>query len=50
MSSYMRMVFEDHFVHGDLHPGNIMLHLDPPRVGASVCTLVVRFVHARVCV
>jgi len=25
MSSYMRMIFKDSFIHGDLHPGNIML-------------------------
>ncbi|CAE8587265.1 unnamed protein product [Polarella glacialis] len=28
LSSYMRMVFRDNFIHGDLHPGNIMVQLD----------------------
>jgi len=25
MAAYMRMIFNDRFIHGDLHPGNIML-------------------------
>jgi len=29
MSAYMRMIFNDAFIHGDLHPGNIMLQLRP---------------------
>lgn len=28
MAAYMRMIFSDAFIHGDLHPGNIMLRLD----------------------
>jgi len=35
MSAYMRMVFNDHFLHGDLHPGNIMLDLRPKAEEAS---------------
>lgn len=27
MSCYMRMIFNDKFIHGDLHPGNIMLEI-----------------------
>lgn len=30
MACYMRMIFVDAFVHGDLHPGNIMLHMHAP--------------------
>lgn len=29
MALYMRMIFQDQFIHGDLHPGNIMLQLRP---------------------
>lgn len=27
----LQMMLVDNFVHADLHPGNIMVHLDPPR-------------------
>jgi aarF domain-containing kinase len=27
IGSYMRMIFHDNFIHGDLHPGNVMLQL-----------------------
>ncbi|CAE7186990.1 abkC, partial [Symbiodinium pilosum] len=27
LAAYMRMIFKDHFIHGDLHPGNVMLKL-----------------------
>lgn len=27
LGAYMRMIFKDQFIHGDLHPGNVMLKL-----------------------
>ena len=27
LSAYMRMIFKDQFIHGDLHPGNVMVKL-----------------------
>mmetsp|Transcript_126 Transcript_126/g.439 ORF Transcript_126/g.439 Transcript_126/m.439 type:complete len:592 (-) Transcript_126:230-2005(-) len=30
MALFMRMIFHDAFIHGDLHPGNIMLRLQRP--------------------
>lgn len=27
LAAYMRMIFHDQFIHGDLHPGNVMLKL-----------------------
>jgi len=27
LAAYMRMIFKDQFIHGDLHPGNVMLKL-----------------------
>eukprot|EP00933_Yihiella_yeosuensis_P010560 TRINITY_DN11721_c0_g1_i1.p1 TRINITY_DN11721_c0_g1~~TRINITY_DN11721_c0_g1_i1.p1 ORF type:complete len:626 (+),score=90.35 TRINITY_DN11721_c0_g1_i1:83-1960(+) len=32
LALYMRMIFRDAFVHGDLHPGNIMLAIDEERL------------------
>merc|ERR1719316_590926 len=34
MACYMRMIFCDGFIHGDLHPGNILLRRRAP-VGGS---------------
>eukprot|EP00435_Cladocopium_sp_Y103_P017003 s1695_g4.t1 len=28
LSAYMRMIFKDQFIHGDLHPGNVMVKLE----------------------
>lgn len=38
IAAYMRMVFCDAFIHGDLHPGNIMLRVRQPEdsAGSSV--------------
>lgn len=33
LAAYMRMVFKDAFVHGDLHPGNMMLRLNEGAFG-----------------
>jgi len=41
LSAYMRMIFKDQFIHGDLHPGNVMVKLqgDSSSRGVEEATL-----------
>ena len=34
LKTYLKMLIHDNLIHADLHPGNILVHLDSPREGS----------------